>query len=395
MKKCFDENKTWDIITISRMLEEMGKKEAVGGYAYISGLITRVTTPASVGHYLEILRGLAMRRDLMLAAKRIEDISQRGGEAVEIASQADTEIASVLARWSDLGQTTDHLNAAFDDYLRLRSGEPIGYSTTFHDLDKLIDGIEPGELVIIAARPGQGKSSLAAIMALEQARHKNLRTGIISLEMAPKKLFMRMVQHLAKVSREDIRSGDPEVHAKIAEAFSQLNEVYNKQFFIEECPATTDHVVATARRLFFRNRCHIVYIDHFHHIHDGAAAESVNAMRNASLSRIWSICHDARLTPRATIVLLAQINRQAEKSRDEPRPCLHHLKDTSELEQKADIVLGLYKPDTYSADTDQKNILEVHVLKNRNRGGVGSSIKLYCDMSRQVISALENAPLPE
>lgn len=391
MKRCFEENKTWDLVTISRLLEEMGKKDAVGGYAYISELATRVTTTASAGYYIDVLRELAMRRDLKLAAKRIEDISMRRGEPVEIASQAEAELMAVLMRWANLAPPADHLHDTFEDYVRLRSGEEVGYSTTFPDLDKLIGGFEPGELVILAARPGQGKSSLAAIMALQQAMKHNLRTGIISLEMAPRRLLLRLVQHLAQVSREEIRSGTPEVHEQIAQAFTKLQKVYNTSFFIEECPATTDYVVATARRLFFRHACHIVYIDHFHHIHDPGMT-SVNEMRNASLSRLWDICHDTRLNPRATIVLLAQINRQAEKSRDDPRPQLYHLKDTSELEQKADLVLGLYKPDTYSQDADQQNILEIRVLKNRNRGGVGRTVELYCDMTRQIITPLAYAP---
>lgn len=393
LESLFQRKIFWDIIVLGNELEVAGSLEDSGGRYYLTELVNRATVTVSFKHHVEILRSLAIRRAVIDASLHAASIATQGGESItEIASAAENAI--LIATRPALPQTSkNYLEEAFTRYCNERDGHKYGYTSGFVDIDRVTGQFEPGELIIVAARPGVGKTLLGALMAYKQAV-SGIKTGFISLEMYPAKIMIRLVQYISGLTLYEMRHNES-ARQTVMQAFNKLHLVYNKMMLVEECPANTADVVALARRMFVKDGCQVVFIDHFHHINDNTQ-ESVNAMRNASLAKIWSICHDHRIDPRPCIVLLAQINREAETGRRDNRPQLYHLKDTSELEQKADIVIGLYRPSLYKDETEETkdDTLEVTVLKNRNRGGVGERVTLGFDPKRQTIYDAESPPPP-
>lgn len=371
IQKLSEQNIPPDIITVGNALEQQKMLDSIGGRSYLTQIATTVTSLANLPHYIHILKKLRAHRDFQKASLTIYDLAftKPQNDIIETISIAKTELDRVLANAHITPDTIRHAaDVAEHSYARIASmwqSGHIGLSTTFRDLDKAIWGIRAGSFVEIASRPSVGKSLFAITMAWRLAS-SGIPAGYITLEMEPEDLIDRLIQASCRMNYKRFLNPSQEEKEKITKA---LNTFLNSPLYIAKPHEyTTSRVCSLIRDMVIQKGCRIVFIDHSQCIIDPGYDNRTEEMYAKSLLRLSALRAELKtdaFTP--IIVLLVQINREAEKNRHDRRPQLHHLRDTGQHEIVSDLILGLHRPEMYpDCPDDEKHILEVIVLKNRN-----------------------------
>jgi replicative DNA helicase len=354
-----------DAITVADELTKRGDLARAGGHMYLHDLLATVSIASNAAYYAEIVREKAVLRRLVEAAMKISQLgySGRGDVAgiVDVAQQAIYEVAEGKAS-EDYQPLSVLMEATLDEMEALsNNGVMAGVPTGFLDLDDLTNGLHPGQMVIIAARPGMGKSTLG----LDFARAASIRNGLcaafFSLEMTKTEIVMRLISAEAQVPLNEIRRGNmsEENWRRIAQ---KTAEVSSAPLFIDDSPnQTMMEIRAKARRLKQRNDLKLVIVDYMQLMTSGKRVES-RQLEVSEFSRQMKLLAKELDVP---VVALSQLNRGPEQRTDK-KPMLSDLRESGSLEQDADVVILLHREDMYNNQSERAGEADLIVAKHRN-----------------------------
>lgn len=376
-----------DLITLTDELARQGKLDEIGGASYVSSLANQIPTSRNAVHYARIVARCATLRRLINAAGQIAAVAYNepdGVDALENAKQLILDVErGVAGEGRAFAQVLDDL--AEDVLTRLDADEFIGTRTGFAQLDSHMIGIEPGELVYLCGRPGSGKSALglriALNAALDCARTRTGSVDVITLEMSARAQARRLVSDEAHINTRHVRSGfrmfahsrdvDMDAYQRFEEARQKLRGDVGHTLYVRDGVVSIAQLRAHVTRAVMERGCKLVVIDQLDLMADREKDEFTRITRmSRALKQIAISCHVA-------ILCLCQLNREVEK-RTNKRPMLSDLRQSGQLEQDADIVLGIYRPayyDTANQDEQFQQFVELLVLKARD-GESGAMVPL-------------------
>lgn len=378
----FEKNISIDILTVSNLLEEKKLLEAVGGSSYLSTLINTVPTAAHVTHYASIVRKKGTLRRLINSANEITTIAYKEeGEVEDILDTAEQRLFTVSQKHlkQNFIPITSILHETFEriDELHRDKGKLRGLATGFVDLDKLLGGLQKSDLVILAARPSMGKTSLALDIIRQVAVQTKTPVGIFSLEMSKDQLVDKLLSAQSDVNLWKIRTGNlsDDDFSALGEAMGTLGEA---PIFIDDAAGANIMEIRTkARRLQSEHKVGLIVLDYLQ-LMTGRNTNSDNRVQEVSeISRSLKILARELNVP---VLALSQLSRGVE-NRPDKVPQLSDLRESGSIEQDADVVMFIYREDMYKGrDSRRPNIAEIHIKKHRN--GPTGQIDLYFDAER-------------
>ena len=355
-----------DAVTVSAELTKREELQRVGGAPYLHTLISTVPTAANAAYYATIVAERAILRRLVSAGTRIVQLGYgEGGDVDDIVDRAQAEVYEVTERRTSedyqrleqiLPQTMDELDA-----ISSRGEAMVGVPTGFRDLDELTNGLHPGQLVIIAARPAVGKSTWGLDIARSASIRHGLASCIFSLEMGRNEITMRLLSAEARVPLHHMRAGtmSDDDWARLAR---RMGEVAEAPLFIDDSPnMTMMEIRAKARRLKQRHDLRLVVVDYMQLMTSTKRVES-RQVEVSEMSRSLKLLAKELDVP---VVAISQLNRQPEQRADK-RPQLSDLRESGSIEQDADLVVLLHREDLYEKESPRAGEADLIVAKNRN-----------------------------
>lgn len=355
-----------DAVTLSAELQKRGDLTRVGGAPYVHTLVAGVPTAANAAYYAEIVRERAILRRLVEAGTRIVQMGYGGeGDIDVVVDRAQAEVFGVSERRTaeDYLPLSEVLEGTLDEIeaISAHDGSLVGVPTGFADLDALTNGLHSGQLVIVAARPAIGKSTLALDIARSASLHHGLASVVFSLEMGRNEITMRMLAAEAKVPLHHMRSGTmtDQDWDRIART---TGTVSNAPLFIDDSPnMTMMEIRAKCRRLKQRHGLRLIVLDYLQLMSSGKRVES-RQVEVSEFSRSLKLLAKELDVP---VVALSQLNRGPEQRTDK-RPMLSDLRESGSLEQDADMVVLLHREDAYEKESPRAGEADFIVAKHRN-----------------------------
>ncbi len=361
-----------DQITVAAELDRNQSLARAGGGVYLHTLIATVPTAANAGFYAQIVAEKAILRRLVDAGTRIVQLGYGGsegevggGEVDEIVDRAQAEIYEVTERRTseDYVILEELLQPTMDeiDAIASRGGMSAGVPTGFADLDAVTNGLHPGQMVIVAARPGIGKSTLALDISRHAAVKHNLAAVIFSLEMSKTEITMRLLSAEASIKLGQMRNGtmSEQDWQKIVRRMSEISAA---PLFIDDSPnMTMMEIRAKARRLKQRNDLKLIVVDYLQLMTSGKRVES-RQQEVSEFSRQMKLLAKELEVP---VIAISQLNRGPEQRTDK-RPMLSDLRESGSLEQDADMVILVHRPDAWEADDPRAGEADLILAKHRN-----------------------------
>jgi replicative DNA helicase len=355
-----------DPVTTSAELQRRGELVRVGGAPYLHTLSASVPIAANAGYYAEIVREKAILRRLVDAGTKIAQMGYSGeGQVDEVVDRAQAEVYAVTDKRTseDYAPLSAIMEATLDEIeaISSRDGEMFGVPSGFADLDELTNGFHGGQMVIVAARPAMGKSTLALDFCRSASIHHNLTSVIFSLEMTRNEITMRLLSAEAKIPLNHMRNGNmnDEDWGKLAR---KMGEVSSAPLFIDDSPnMTMMEIRAKARRLKQRHDLRLIVIDYMQLMTSGKRVES-RQLEVSEFSRQIKLLAKELDVP---VVALSQLNRGPEQ-RSDKRPMLSDLRESGSLEQDADMVILLNRDDVYEKESTRPGEADLIVAKHRN-----------------------------
>lgn len=359
-----------DLVTVSEVLERNGHLDAVGGSAYLTSLINLTPTAVNAVHYGRIVERKAVLRNLIAAAGRIAGIGYEETADVSAAvDRAEQELFAVSQKRIEAGFSPLKalLHSAYDrlDYLHQHKGEISGVKTGFKDLDTLTTGLQRSDLIVLAARPSIGKTSLALNIAEHAAVREGKTVGIFSLEMSKEQLVLRLLSSVANIDSQRLRTGFLEEmdFTRLAPAMNNLAEA---PIYIDDTPnISTMELRTKARRLQAEAGLDMLVVDYLQLMQ--STIQSRDANRVQEVSEITRGLKSLARELQVPVVALSQLSRQAEM-RESKEPRLSDLRESGSIEQDADLVIFLWREKergTEEADADGE-VVKLRLAKHRN-----------------------------
>ena len=353
-----------DPVTVAAELTKRGDLARAGGAPYLHTLISSVPTAANASYYAKIIRERAIMRRLVEAGTKIVQLGYTiEGEVDEAVNQAQAEVHAVTERRAaeDYIQLSELLPAAFDEIEKISSGVVgEGIKTGFKDLDALTHGFHPGNMIVLAARPAVGKSTLGLDIARYASIHKLDTSVIFSLEMSRSEITMRMLSAEARVPLNNIRSGSlsDDEWARMARRMGEISEA---PLFIDDSPnLSLMEIRAKARRLKQRHNLKLIVIDYLQLMTSGKRVEN-RQQEVSEFSRQLKLLAKELNVP---VVAISQLNRSPEQ-RSDKKPMLSDLRESGSIEQDADVVILLHRDDLYDQQA-RSGEADLIVAKHRN-----------------------------
>jgi replicative DNA helicase len=378
-----------DIITLNDYLKGKDELEKVGGVVYVSSLLDEVPTSANIEYYAKIIEQKSLLRKLIAAASSIISLGYgTEKDAYEIVDEAEKLIFDVAERKESRGYfplnevIKDSINSIEKLYHRsdLYTGLPSG----FKDFDDLTSGFQRSELIIIAARPSVGKTAFALNIAQDIGIRQKKNVAIFSLEMSKEALVQRMICSEARIDSQRLRQGflRTEDWAPLTTAAGKLADA---NIFIDETPGISDmQLRAKARRIQSRHGLDIVIVDYLQLMDSSRRRNEGRTQEITEISRSLKALARELDIP---VIALSQLSRAVESRGRDKRPILSDLRESGAIEQDADVVAFLYREELYNPNTEDKNIAEVIIQKQRN-GPTGIK-KLYFNKEYTRFESLE------
>ncbi len=370
MLELFEHHQPIDLVTLTNKLREKKIINSVGGAAYISDLANSVPSSANIIHYAKIVVDKALLRKLIESSNDIANLAyEEKEETSRVLDKAEQKIFKVaenhlkgkfIAIKSILEESFERIDELHKDKDKLR-----GVPTGFKELDNILAGLQPSDLIILAARPSVGKTSLALNIAQHVTRNEGIPTALFSLEMSKEQLVDRLLASEAKIDSWKLRTGnlDDDDFPKIGRAMAALSEA---PFFIDDSPLINVLEMRTkARRLQAEKGLGLVIVDYLQ-LMQGRNSEN----RVQEISEISRSLKGLARELSVPIIALSQLSRAVE-ARPDKRPILSDLRESGSIEQDADVVMFIYRDELYNPETEKKGISEVIIRKHRN-GPVGS-----------------------
>jgi replicative DNA helicase len=372
----YDRGEPLDKITVGEELRRRDQLEKVGGISYLSSLMDTVQTAASAAYYAKIVREKAVLRGLIRAGTQITQYGYEDEEDVEGALDRSEQMVFEIGRRQlhrEFIPVSRLLKPAFENIDKLfhSRGDRTGLTSGFRDVDEMTTGFQPGNFIIVAARPGMGKTSFALNMAVAAAREETQPVAFFSLEMSNDELVQRLICAEAHISMHDMRRGNIKPHhwEKISDAMGVLNEL---PIYLDDSGAlSVAEIRSRCRRLKSGPGLSAVFVDYLQLLRPNVLSRNSN--RNEELS---DICRTLKTTAKdlgVPIIALAQLNRAVE-TRAEKRPMLADLRDSGSLEQESDVVAFLYREGYYKEEAPEPDLTEFIIAKHRN--GPTGTVKL-------------------
>ena len=353
-----------DPVTVSAELTKRGDLVRAGGAPYLHTLISSVPTAANAGYYAKIIRERAIMRRLVEAGTKIVQLGYTDeGEVDDAVDQAQAEVFAVTERREadDYVQLSELLPAALDEIEKIAAGViGQGVKTGFKDLDALTNGFHPGNMIVLAARPAVGKSTLGLDIARYASIHKGETSVIFSLEMSRSEITMRMLSAEARVPLNNIRSGNltEEEWSRMAR---RMGEISQAPMFIDDSPnLSLMEIRAKSRRLKQRHNLKLIVIDYLQLMTSGKRVEN-RQQEVSEFSRQLKLLAKELNVP---VVAISQLNRSPEQ-RSDKKPMLSDLRESGSIEQDADVVILLHREDLYDSQ-NRSGEADLIVAKHRN-----------------------------
>lgn len=356
-----------DAVTVAAELDRRGLLRRVGGAPYLHTLISTVPTAANAGYYAEIVAEKSLLRRLVEAGTRVVQYGYAGADGAdvnEIVDRAQAEIYDVTERKSseDFVILEEILQPAMDeiDAIASEGGVSKGVPTGFTDLDELTNGLHPGQMIVVAARPGMGKSTLGLDFMRSCSIKHHLPSIVFSLEMSKTEIVMRLLSAEAKIKLADMRSGrmNDDDWTRLARRMSEISEA---PLYIDDSPnLTMMEIRAKARRLKQKADLRLVVIDYLQLMTSGKKVES-RQQEVSEFSRQIKLLAKELEVP---VVAMSQLNRGPEQRTDK-KPMLSDLRESGSIEQDADMVILLHRPDAFESDDPRGGEADLIVAKHR------------------------------
>ncbi|AGK56172.1 replicative DNA helicase [Bacillus sp. 1NLA3E] len=367
-----DQGKAVDLITVTEGLAATKLLEDTGGVGYLSELAASVPTAANIEYYAKIVEEKSLLRRLIRTATGIaQDGYSREDEVTTLLGEAEKSILEVAQRKNAgaFHNIKDVLVRTYDniELLNNRKGDVTGIATGFSELDRMTAGFQRNDLIIVGARPSVGKTAFALNIAQNVATKTGENVAIFSLEMGAEQLVMRMLCAEGNINAQNLRTGalTDEDWGKLTMAMGSLS---NAGIFIDDTPGVRiGEIRSKCRRLKQEHGLGMVLIDYLQLIQgDGRSGEN----RQQEVSEISRTLKQLARELEVPVIALSQLSRGVEQRQDK-RPMMSDIRESGSIEQDADIVAFLYRDDYYDKETENKNIIEIIIAKQRN-GPVGT-----------------------
>ncbi len=393
--KLFEKRKPIDLVTLTNELENEKQLKEVGGASYITTLVNSVPTAAHIVTYANMVHQKATLRRLISAASNIAELGFNEQTDLDtILDKAESTLFNVSQNYvkSYFTPIRDILEASFDriDKLHKEKGTIRGVPTGFRDLDNLLAGLQPSDLIVLAARPSIGKSSLALNIADHVACSEKLPVAIFSLEMSKEQIIDRFLCLRGAVDSWKLRTGnlEDEDFGKLNYAMGMLSEA---PIFIDDAPFLNVMEIRTkARRLQMEHNLSLIVVDYLQLMTGVNSKGPDNRVQEVSeISRSLKALARELKVP---VLALSQLSRAVEH-RPDKRPLLADLRESGSIEQDADVVMFIYREDYYDKETEQKNVAEILVRKHRN--GPTGDVQLFFKQEYMKFGTIEKKLVEE
>ena len=370
-------SKPADVITVFEQLQTHGKAEECGGIAYLNALAQSVPSAANLRRYAEIVRERAVLRKLIEASDEIATnaFNPAGRSVSQILDEAEGRVFQIgeEGQRSKQGfQSMDQLVVQLIDRvteLHENGAEDVtGVRSGFYDLDRMTAGLQPGDLIVLAARPSMGKTAFALNIAENVAVQEGLPVVVFSMEMGASQLALRMVGSLGRIDQSHLRTGrlNDDEWGRLSEAVDRLK---GASVFIDETPALNPAELRARARRQARacGRLGLIVVDYLQLMSGSSGSDENRATELGEISRGLKALAKELQCP---VMALSQLNRSVE-TRNDKRPMMSDLRESGAIEQDADVIMFIYRDDYYDKESKKPGVAEIIVGKQRN-GPVGT-----------------------
>lgn len=391
MRDLFSKSEPIDVLSVSARLKANKDIERIGGSAYLAELANTVPATANAHYYADLVQRAATLRNLIDAAEYIAELgydeSRDLEETLEAAEKCVYNIANTpslhkfVSMQESLGEAWERI-----DHLHKSDTELRGVPTGYKDLDMMLAGLQKSDLVILAARPSMGKTSLALDIARQTAIHHNTPVGIFSLEMSSQQLVDRMLAAEARVDAWKLRTGKLNTDREFEQVREAIDRLSQAPIYIDDKPANNIlSMRSVARRLRREHGLELIIVDYLQMMAPtGKHAADSLVQQVTEISRsLKSLARELEIP----VLALSQLSRAVEQRRGRPR--LSDLRDSGSIEQDADVVMFIHREDKMSDNHERPNIAEILVEKHRN-GPVGK-VELYFDEKKTSFLSIEKS----
>ncbi|RMG79440.1 MAG: replicative DNA helicase [Bacteroidetes bacterium] len=370
----FSRSEPIDVLTVTQELKKMGKLEEVGGAYYISQLTARVGSAANIEHHARIILQKYIQRELIRTSTEIIEYAYDDTTDIfELLDKAESSLFNITDRNIRKGfdSIPDLLKGAIEQIEEVSKKEDgvSGVPTGFRGLDKVTSGFQPSDMIILAARPGMGKTAFVLSLARNVAVEHKKAVAIFSLEMSSLQLVNRLIASETEISSEKLKKGDLAPH-EWEQLHSKIQPLTDAKIFIDDTPAlSVFELRAKCRRLKEQHDIELVIIDYLQLMTVKGDGKGNREQEISTISRsIKGIAKELNIP----IIALSQLNRSVETRGGNKRPQLADLRESGAIEQDADMVMFIYRPEYYQIEEDEKGNLyppgyaEVIIAKHRN-----------------------------
>jgi len=389
MLELFSKATPIDLVSLTSKLKDNGQIDRVGGATYLTQIVEAVPSSANAKHYAEIVQKSALLRGLINAAQHISELGYNTTEDIEnILDQAEKKIFEItnISMSNSFVAIRDNLTDAWEriDKLHNEGQEFRGIPTGFTSLDNKLSGLQPSDLIILAARPSMGKTSLALDIARQAAIHHNVPVGIFSLEMSSQQLIDRMLAAEANVDAWKLRTGKLTSEKDFDSIRDSLDRLSNAPIYVDDQPGNNIiKMRSVARRLKSEKGLGLIIVDYLQLMSPTQSKNNDNVVQ-----QITEISRSLKQLAReldVPVLALSQLSRAVEQRGGKPR--MSDLRDSGSIEQDSYVIMFIHREDKYDKESDKKNIAEIIIDKHRN--GPTGSAELYFDADRSSFVNIE------
>ena len=367
-----------DLITLDQALKAKGISDSVGGFAYLADLSNNTPNAINILAYAEIVREKAILRELIAVGNRIAEnsYSPKGKDIKMVLDEAEREVFAIAEKRSSSTEGPQNVIsvlestiARIDTLSKLENHSGVtGVTTGFIDLDKKTAGLQPSDLIIVAARPSMGKTTFAMNLCENAAMASDKPVLVFSLEMPAEQIMMRMIASLARVDQTKIRTGqnlDETEWSKIASVFGMFKQK-NNLYIDDSSGLTPTELRSRARRVYRENGgLSMIMVDYLQLMRAPAFSDN-RTLEIAEISRSLKALAKELEVP---VIALSQLNRTLEQRADK-RPVNSDLRESGSIEQDADLIMFIYRDEVYNDNSEDKGVAEIIIGKQRN-GPIG------------------------
>ncbi len=371
MVDLYSESKPIDLVTLKNKLEEMAAPPELNSIEFLRELLAAVPTSANVKQYAQIVREKAVLRKLIKVNSEISEQCYLGKEKLETILEETEKKVFGLVQTRSGGDYVPIKDVVINTLEKIElasksSGTVTGIPTGFLDLDYKTSGMQPSDLVLIAARPSMGKTAFVLNVAQHMAFRKDVTVAVFSLEMSKEQLVNRMLSLESKVDSQHIRTGNLE-DSEWEMLIESANVIGNSHLIIDDTPGISiGELRSKCRKYKMEHNLGVIMIDYLQLMSGGGRSES----RQQEISEISRSLKALARELKVPVIALSQLSRAVEQ-RPDHRPMLSDLRESGAIEQDADVVMFLYRDDYYNHDTERKGVAEVIIAKQRN-GPIGT-----------------------